>query len=282
MPPRRSPKLAFTDHDEAAGIIVDEKGDRFIEIREFDMNHMHPHNREDVEHGIKCFIVGKPGRGKSRIIESIMLYKAHICPVSQIMSGTEPNNHFYRDRSTDITVFDELNLKAMEDFAKRQNIATQYLPNPWAFQILDDVTDDPYVLKKQPLGAFYRRGRHWRMLHINAAQYPMDIPAGMRSCIDYVFILANDIISEREKLYENFASGSIPTYQDFCDIMDQVTMDYTALVIDNTIQSANISDRVFFFKADISRVPKDFKIGCADAVDFQKARFDPNYVQSIL
>jgi hypothetical protein len=170
----------------------------------------------------------------------------------------------------------------MEDFAKRQNIARQYLPNPWAFQILDDVTDDPYVLKKKPLGAYYRKGRHWAMIHVNAAQYSMDIPAGMRSCIDYIFILANFIISEREKLYENFASGAIPTYQDFCDLMDQLTEDHTALVIDNTSTSPIITQRVFFFKADLSRVPKNFKVGCNDAFDFHKNRMNPDYVESYI
>jgi hypothetical protein len=275
-------KLVFTDHDAAAGIEKDEDGNRYIRIKEFDMNQMHPWNKDDLERGIKANILGHPGHGKSRIIESIMLYKAHICAITQCFSGTENVNHFYRDRTTDITVFNELNLKAMEEFAKRQNIARQYLEVPWALQVLDDVTDDPSVLKKPPLGAYYKRGRHWAMIHINAAQYPMDIPPGMRSCVDYIFILANAIISEREKIYENFASGAIPSYQDFCDIMDQLTEDHTAVVIDNTSTSPNISDRVFYFRADLSRVPRDFKIGCKDAFDFQKVRADPNYVESFL
>lgn len=280
---KRSPKIDFaSEHDSAAGIITDDNNNRFVEISEFDLNQMHPHSEKDLTWGVKVFVVGHPGFGKSRIIEQIMVYKAHICPVSQIFSGTENVNHFYRDRCTDISVYNELNLKAMEEFAKRQNIARQYLHNPWAIQILDDVVDGDSSLKKPPLGAYYRKGRHWAMIHINAAQYPMDIPPGMRSCIDYIFILANSIISEREKLYENFASGAIPSYQDFCDLMDQLTEDHTALVIDNTSQSSKISERVFFFRSNLDRVPKDFKIGCKDAFDFQKERFDPNYRDSYL
>jgi hypothetical protein len=282
MAAKKSPKPLFQNHDEACGIQTDENGNRIIHIREFDMNQMHPLNENDTDHASRSIVIGHPGYGKSKIIQQIMLYKSHICPVSQIFSGTETVNHFYRDQTTNVTIFNELDLKAMENFAKRQNIARQFLPNPWAIQILDDVTDEPAVLKKKPFGAYFKKGRHWTMVHVEAVQYPMDIPAGLRSCVDYVFIMANGIISEREKLYENFASGCIPSYNDFCDIMDQLTEDFTALIIDNTSQSPLVSDRVFFFKADLSRVPVNFKVGCTDAHNFNEKRMDPNYRDSYL
>lgn len=280
MPPKKS-SINFVNHDEASGVTTDSDGVRSVEITEFDMNQMHPWDVNDLQHGVKISIIGRPGSGKSMVIEQIMLFKAHICAVSQVFSGTENVNHFYQKRSTDITIFNELDLKAMENFAKRQNIARKYLPNPWAFQVLDDVTDDPYVLKKPPLGAYYRKGRHWALIHINAAQYPMDIPAGMRTCIDYAFIMPNSIISEREKLYENFASGSIPSQNDFNDILDSLDQ-HEALVIDNTSTSPLIKDRVFRFKADLSRVPSNFKLGCPEAFEFQNERFNPNYTESFI
>lgn len=275
-------KGSVNDYDEAAGIVKNDEGERFVEIHEFDMNNMHPHSADDLKHGVKIFIVGKPGFGKSQIIESILLYKGHICPVAQIFSGTENVNHFYRDKSTYITTFNNLDMKAMDNFAKRQNIARQYLENPWAFQVLDDVTDDPYILKDSLFGSYFKKGRHWAMIMINAVQYCMDIPSGLRSCVDYIFLLANGIPAERQKLYDNFASGAIPTYKDFCDIMDQITGDYNALVIDNTNTSPFIKDRVFYFKADISRVPPNFKVGCPDAYDFNEERLNKNYRESFL
>lgn len=281
MPPRKA-KLQFIDHDMAAGIIKDDEENRFAEIHELDLNKIHPLNADDIERGVRITIIGRPGSGKSRVIEHIMLYKAHISPVTQVFSGTENVNHFYAQRTPDITVFNELNLKAMEETAKRQSIATKYLPNPWIMQILDDVTDDPYVLKKHPFGPYYRKLRHWRMIHINAAQYAMDVPAGLRSCIDYVFIMANPIPTEREKIYENFAKSAIPTFQDFCDLMDELTQDMTALVIDNISQSPQISDRVFYFRANLDRVPPNFRVGCRETYAFDEDRRDPNFLESYL
>lgn len=270
------------DVDTDAGIYRDENGKRTIDIGEWDMNRMHPHNVDDLEHGSKVIIIGKPGLGKSRVTQAIMMYKAHICPVGQFFSGTETVNHFYEEMVPSVLVYNDLNIKAMETFAKRQDIARKYLPNPWAIQVLDDVTDDPSVLGKPPFGAYFRKGRHWAMIHIECVQYPMDLKPAMRSCVDYIFLMANGILSERQKLYENFGSGSIPTFQDFCDIMDGITEDHTALVIDNTIHSNNVKDRIFYFRADLDRIPRDWKFGCNDAWKFSEDRVDTNYNPSVI
>jgi hypothetical protein len=272
------PNIIFHDEvDESAGIFLDETSKRTILINEFDLNKMRPTHPGEKEAGVRIVIIGHPGTGKSRLIESILAYKGWIAPVSQIYHSNEPINHFYGKRTTDVTIHHELDNKNMENFIKRQQIALQYLENPWSFLILDDVTDDPTILSRHPFLALYKRGRHFQMIKMLALQYPMDIKPGMRSCVDYVFIMANGILNERKKLYENFASGSIPTFADFCDILDGVTGDHTALVIDNTTHSSNISDRVFYFKANLDKIPSNFRIGAEDAYKHQAQRLDPNY-----
>ena len=282
MPRKKGVNIVFSDYDEAAGIIQDGNGDRFVEIKEFDINKMHPLGPDDLQWAVKICVVGKPGTGKTTIIEHLMLYKSWMCPVSQVFAGNENFNHFYSARTTPVTVYSELDLKAMEEFAKRQNIARQYLPNPWAFQILEDVTEDPSLLKKHPIPAYYRKGRHWAMIHVEGTHTPMDLAPGQRSLIDYVFILANAVINDREKLYLNYASGAIPSYADFCDLMDQLTEDHMALVIDNTSSSPLISERVFFFRADPSRVPLGFRMGAPEAWAFNDERMDPNFRESFI
>jgi hypothetical protein len=275
-------KIVFSDYDEAAGIEVQEDGSRIVDIHEFDMNKMWPLNPDDPGHGVKIHITAKPGRGKSRIIEQIMLYKSWICPIAQVYSGTENVNGFYGSKVTPVTIFDELDPKQIESLPKRQAIAQKYLPNPWAMLIIDDCIDSSSTLRTPIHSAYFKKGRHWNLIRVDASQYSMDLPPGIRSCIDYIFIPQNSIITERQKLYENFASGAIPSFKDFCDLMDGVTGDYCCLVIDNTSTSQLISERVFYFKADLERVPKDFKFGCPEAWTFSNERMDPNYQTSYL
>ena len=64
-------------------------------------------------------------------------------------------------------------------------------------------------------------------------QYALGIPPALRSNVDYVFILRENINSNRKRLYEHYA-GMFPTYEIFSQVMDQCTSNYECLVIDNT------------------------------------------------
>ena len=49
-----------------------------------------------------------------------------------------------------------------------------------------------------------------------------------------------------------------PTFEMFCQVMDQCTENYECLVINNSAQSNKLTDQVFWYKADIR---PNFKIG---------------------
>ena len=107
----------------------------------------------------------------------------------------------------------------------------------------------------------------------------MDIKPVIRTNIDGTFILRETNLKNRKSLWENYA-GVIPDFSMFCDIMDQLTDDYTALYIHNTTQSNNIEDCVFYYKA--RPIPRDFKFGSTEFWDFHNARFNPDYLDPVI
>ena len=177
---------------------------RTVYIKEFDMSSIPPFGIDD-KNGIKLAIIGRPGSGKSTLINSIILAKSFI-PVAQIFSGTEDSNHFFSERFPGVCIYNKLDMNAIENFVTRQKIAMKYLPNPWAFQILDDVADNPAILRKPIFQAYYKLGRHWKMVHILSLQYSMDVMPQIRNCIDYTFIFKENALRFRKSLYENYAS----------------------------------------------------------------------------
>ena len=220
--------------------------------------------------------------GKSTIVSNIIASKAHIIPVAQIFSGTEDSNGFYSSKFPGICVFNKLDLTAVENFVRRQKIAIKHLPNPWAVQVLDDVTENPSILTSPLFQSYYKNGRHWKMLHILSLQYCMDIKPVIRQNIDYTFILRESNGKFRKKLHENYA-GCIEDYKDFCDIMDQITEDYTALVICNRVQSNQIEDCVFWYKGvPENKMPPNWKFGATPAWKYHHQRFDPQYTDPII
>ena len=108
----------------------------------------------------------------------------------------------------------------------------------------------------------------------------MDVKPVIRTNIDGTFILREPSLKNRRALWENYA-GIIPDFSMFCEIMDQITDDYTALYIHNATQSNKLEDCVYWYKAP-KNTPHGFKMGCPDFWLFHEQRYDPNYVDPIM
>lgn len=216
--------------------------------------------------------------GKTTLIASLLYAKKHIFPVAMAMSGTEDSNGFYRKIFPSTFVFNAYDEEQLTNFVKRQKIAKQHLENPWAVVILDDCTDKPSDFSKPLQQGMYKRGRHWKMWYILSLQYCMDVKPVIRTNVDGVFILRESNLRNRRVMYENYA-GMIPDFKMFCDIMDQLTDDYTALYIHNATRTNDWKECIFWYKAKV--IPENFKFGCPEYWDFHFERYNPEYVDPI-
>jgi hypothetical protein len=225
--------------------------------------------------GSKLVVIGKPGTGKSTLILSILYAKKDVIPVGMFMSGSEDSNGTYRKIAPSTFVFDDYSEERILGFIKRQKMAKHHIRNPWAVLLLDDCTDDPKIFNSKIQQGLYKKGRHWDMLYILSLQYSMDIKPVIRTNVDGVFILREPILKNRKTLWENYAS-IIPDFTMFCEIMDQITDDHTALYIHNASKTNNWQECIFWYKAFI--VPDSFKFGCKDYWDFHEERYNTEYV----
>jgi hypothetical protein len=254
-----------------------------IEIRELDPEIIPPltskMNDPEYNGGSKIVVVGKPGTGKSSLIKGLLYAKKHMFPIGMAMSGSEDTNHAFSEIMPSTFVYNEYNESKIEDFVKRQKLARQHLPNPWAVIIIDDCTDDPKVFNKPLQNAMFKKGRHWKMMYLLSLQYAMDVKPQIRTNIDGIFILREPIESNREKLYRNFAS-IIPTYEIFCDLMDQLTEDYHSIYIHNTTGTNKWQECVFYWKAKLP--PPGWKLGCPEYWAFHDERYNQDYTDPIV
>lgn len=242
-----------------------------LDINELNLESIEPntldYNDKD-QGGSKIVVIGKPGTGKTTLITNILYHKKHIYPTALAISGTEDSNGHYSKLFPSTFVYNKLDTEVINNFIKRQKLSKKYIKNPWSVLLLDDCTDDPKIFNDPIFQGLFKNGRHWKMLFILSLQYCMDVKPVIRTNVDGCFILRETNLKNRKSLWENYA-GVIPDFSQFCDIMDQITDDYTALYINNSGQSNKLEDCVFYYKA----TPVDnFKFGCDEYWNFHYER----------
>lgn len=219
-----------------------------------------------------CVFVGKRNTGKSTLVTDILYHKKHI-PIGIVMSATEDGNHYYKQYIPDIFVHGDYNKDAIENILARQKKVVNS-PNPThAFILLDDCMYDRKFMRDTCIRQCFMNGRHWKIFFMLTMQYCMDMTPALRSNVDYVFILRENILQNREKLWKSFC-GIFPTFDMFNQVMDKCTENYECLVIDNTSKSNNIEDCVFWYKAAIH---KNFRCGSKAIWAYHKKHYNPNY-----
>jgi hypothetical protein len=206
-------------------------------------------------------------------ITSLLYQKRHIFPFGMVFSGTEKVTGYWGKIFPDSFVFPNLQLSRITDFLRQQELNKKHLQNPWSVLLLDDCAFESKLFKSELFKEIFNNGRHYKFWLILSLQYPSEIAPCLRQNIDYTFIYKNNNINERKKIYENYASV-IPSFNLFCAIMDEVTKDYTALVIDNLSQSTDFQDCIYWFRAP--PFPEDFKFGSVDYWNHHYIRYSGN------
>jgi len=220
-----------------------------LELRKFDMSQINDNH--------VVVLIGRRDTGKSFLCRDILYHHRDI-PVGQAISGTEEENQFYQKMIPKLFIHTEYSTEVIQNLLKRQKLMIQKMnggavTDPRAFLILDDCS----WVNDKFLGTIFMNGRHLKLLFLLTMQYALDIPPKSRTKVDFVFILRDNYISNRKRLYEHYA-GMFRTFDMFCQVMDQCTENYECLVINSNAKSNKISDQVFWYKADSH---SDFKIG---------------------
>lgn len=233
-----------------------------LALRKFDMT--------KIKDDKVVVFIGKRDTGKSFLIKDLLFHHRGI-PIGTVISGTESANSFYGSIIPPLFIHEEFNPMIIANVLKRQKTLAQKITkdietrgttsvDPRTFMIMDDCLYDNQWTRDKYIRSLFMNGRHWKILYIVALQYCMGIPPVLRTNIDYVFILRENIVANRKRLYEQFA-GMFPDFDSFCQIMDQCTENYECLVIDNNAKSNKIEDQVFWYKA---AAHPSFRIGAPE------------------
>jgi len=259
-----------------------------LELKKFDMKSISFKSNESK--GPVIVLIGKRDTGKSFLVRDLLYYQQDI-PIGTVISGTEEGNGFYGKMVPRLFIHNEYNTAIIENILKRQRTVLKQIKkemetykrttiDPRAFVILDDCLYDNTWSRDKMMRLLFMNGRHWKIMLVITMQYPLGIPPTLRTNIDYVFILRENYIANRRRIYDNYA-GMFPTFESFCQVMDQCTENYECLVINNNVKSNKLQDQVFWYKAENHN---DFRLGSKEFwklsknynSDDDEEKYDPN------
>lgn len=245
-----------------------------LHLKKFDMS--------KISKGSVVVMIGKRNTGKSYLVQDLLYYKRDI-PIGTVISSTESANQFYGNIMPKLFIHDEYNAEIVNNLLKRQKIAVKKINeqekqfgksniDPFAYLIFDDLMYDLSWLKDTSIREIFLNGRHHKLLFVITMQYSLGIPPTFRGNVDYVFILRENIVSNRKRLYDHYA-GMFPSFEIFCQVMNQCTENYDCLVIDNTTKSNKIEDMVYWYHAD-QHPP--FKLGSTEFWQHHSSHYNDN------
>ena len=262
-----------------------------LDLKRFDMKSISFKPNESK--GPVVVLIGRRDTGKSFLVRDLLYYHQDI-PIGTVISGTEEGNGFYGKLVPKLFIHNEYSTAIVENILKRQRHVLKLIQketeqfkrstiDPRTFVILDDCLYDNTWSRDKMMRLLFMNGRHWKVMLVITMQYPLGIPPTLRTNIDYVFILREPYIANRKRIYDNYA-GMFPTFESFCQVMDQCTENYECLVINNNAKSNKLQDQVFWYKADPHN---DFRLGSKEFWDLSKQindddedeQYDPNNVK---
>jgi hypothetical protein len=243
-----------------------------IRLRKFDMR--------SVKSGSVVVLIGKRNTGKSFLVRDMLFHNQDI-PIGTVISGTEGANEFYSHIVPSLYIYHEYTPQIIDNVIKRQHLVQKEMKHeiarkghtnidPRAFLILDDCLYDTSWTKDKNVRYLFQNGRHISETVLITLQYSMGIPPSFRTNVDYIFILRENIISNRKRLYEQYA-GMFPSFEIYNQVMDQCTENYECLVINNNAKSNKLEDQVFWYKAVDHG---DFRVGASEYWEYHTRHND--------
>ena len=276
-----------------------------ISLRKFDMR--------DMANDATVLLCAPRRSGKTVLLCDILFHKKDF-PCGMLMSGSEKMTPTFGKIVPELFIYENFDADAVNRLMERQmefvqKIATEpkykkyvpsdtpfgsdkyklYMakeaykhggPDPRAWLILDDLLPQfKEVFKNERISEIFANGRHFNMLFLMTTQNFFSIHNAFRDNFEYIFIFKGCSDKELKKLYDQYASFC-ETFQLFREIVNEFTQNYSCIVINKRSTTKELSDNIFYYKADatiVNDTKPEHKVLCKQAWNFNQKYYNKEH-----
>jgi hypothetical protein len=254
-------------------------GSNSLVIKKFDIKSM--------PNFVTIAMIAKRASGKSYLTKELLFHMRDI-PTAIAISKTEKLNKFYTEFIPDLYIYDDYSSSILDKIYQRQEQIEmdnqkrkregKKVKDGRLILIMDDCMSSKGAWVKEPqIAELFFNGRHYKMSFILTMQFSLGIPPEMRSNFDFIFLLAEDFINNRKRLYEHYA-GMFPDFNTFSQVFLDLTENYGCMVINNRVHSKDITEKVFWYRA---KETPNFTIGSRNYKKYHDKKYDNNWNKKI-
>lgn len=228
-------------------------------------------------------MIAKRGSGKSVVCKAILKHFRDI-PVGLIIAPTDRMNCFYGNFFPDSyihynyrsDIIQKLLFRQQEIIEKRQKRERKGKKlDSRGFIVMDDCLSRKGTwMRDQPIQELLYNGRHYELMYILTMQFPLGITPELRSNFDYIFLLADDYISNLKRIHDHYA-GVFPDFNSFRSTFTQLTQDFGCMVISNRGARSSFLEKVYWYKAPFDEEKLD--MGCKQFRKFHEDNYNPKW-----
>jgi hypothetical protein len=237
-----------------------------------------------VEHA-SIVMVAKRGSGKSWVVRSLLNHFKNI-PVGCIICPSDNVNPFYGNFFPQSYIHYKYDTEILESIFARQKLIKKKASekeqlgkkiDTRCFLIMDDcLASKGSWIKDQVLKDIFFNGRHFSIMYILTMQFSLGITPELRGNFDYIFLLAEDIVSNMKRIYDHYA-GMFYCFEYFKQVFTRLTENFGCMVIVNRGVRNELQDKVFYYKApNLSNLDGDF--GHKQFMDYHNNNYNPTWM----
>lgn len=217
--------------------------------------------RDRKDGGKRICILGGSGSGKSFLGIDILKALRHI-PVHTIINPSESSNPRYgshvpnesvvcdsEDRDEWILMLQKLKIRQRKRCMQWKIPNTdpiEYIEDPAAVCLLDDVSEDLKIFKDPIFRWLYANSRNNLVWLIHIIQYYTFLLPEYRRSLSHLFLARIQNINDMKNIWAQFF-GMFEKFGAFQEAVNKASAKYRWLVVDILSSSTKLEDRVFFY-----------------------------------
>lgn len=210
-----------------------------------------------VKPGKVWLFLGKRASGKSYALEYMMYWWRYVDD-AVVFSTTETANGTWSAHFPPIFVHDNFYPDRLDRLCKRNKAWYSHrkkhpeLPKISTLVILEDCMagrGKNAAATNPNIEDIVLNGRHYGFTLVIISQYVMKLPPVLRSNVDYVVLLENDMGTDIKKIYDNWFTklGNLKTFQ---HLFTELTKEHGMMILDRTINDhGNFLNKIFRLRA---------------------------------